>query len=132
MRVALLAPIENSLYSRVVAHLAAIEPGVELGAVVVRTPWTLSRIQGEFRRDGARLLQKVRTKLILGEERVEGRLDESIGALTRDVGLPEEGLERFASRLKIPFLSTADHNMQEALDLLREARQMRSRLPAAA
>jgi len=121
MRIAILSPIANSIYSRLVAHLAAAEPDVEIVAIVVRTPWNVSRIKGEFRRDGARLIQKVRTKLLAREETVAPDLTDSIGAFAREVGLGSEDLKAFAARRNIPFLQAPDHNAPAALDLLRRA-----------
>jgi folate-dependent phosphoribosylglycinamide formyltransferase PurN len=124
MRVALLAPIANSLYSRLVAHLAASERDVELVAIVVRTPWSADRIKSEFRRDGARLIAKVRTKLLVGEE--QGASDaadfgESIAALAKRVGLDAGTLKDFAAKKRIPYLRVADHNAPAAIHALRAA-----------
>ena len=121
MRVAILSPIANSIYSRLVAHLAAAEPDVAVVAIVVRTPWTVDRIKGEFRRDGARLIQKVRTKLLTREETVAPESADSVGAFVREVGLGPEDLKAFAARRHIPFLQAPDHNAPGALDLLRRA-----------
>lgn len=122
MRVALLAPIANSLYSRLVAHLTASERDVELVAIVVRTPWSAGRIKSEFRRDGARLIAKVRTKLLVGEENpVGGGADsrESIAALAKRMGLSAGSLKDFTAERQIPYLKVADHNAPAAIHALR-------------
>jgi methionyl-tRNA formyltransferase len=121
IRLAILAPIASSFYSRLVAHMAAAEPGVELAAIVVRTPWSMSRIKGEFRRDGARLIAKVRRKLVIGEESTAASRERSIGAFARRAGLGNETLEAFAAKRQIPYLKVADHNSPAALSALRAA-----------
>jgi methionyl-tRNA formyltransferase len=121
MRVAVLSPIANSIYSRLVAHLAAAEPDIELVAIVVRTPWSVDRIKGEFRRDGARLIEKVRTKLLTREEHIGSALNASVGAFAREVGLSSENLKAFAAHRNIPFLQAPDHNAPASLDLLRRS-----------
>jgi folate-dependent phosphoribosylglycinamide formyltransferase PurN len=121
MRVAILAPIANSLYSRLVAHLAAAEPNIELVAIVVRTPWNLNRIKGEFRRDGARLIHKVRTKLVIREDAAAQEAPESIGAFAQRVGLGSDSLEAFAAKRQIPYVQAADHNAPSVLEALRKA-----------
>jgi methionyl-tRNA formyltransferase len=121
IRVALLAPIAGSVYSRLVAHLAATESGVELAAIVVRSPWSVNRIKSEFRRDGVRLIAKVRTKLLVREENASAAAQESIGAFARSVGLGKEDLKAFAAGRNVPYLQVADHNAPSALKTLRDA-----------
>lgn len=121
IRVAILSPIASSVYSRLVAHLAAGEPDIELVAIVVRTPWTIARIKGEFRRDGARLLEKARTKLLVREEDSSGDAEDSIGAFARRAGLGRDSLQAFAARQRVRFLQVPDHNAPAALAALRAA-----------
>jgi len=70
MRVAVIAPINKSLYSLVLCELLRREPGVELAGVLLRRAFSWSRIRQELRRDGPRLLRKVWRKLIVGESHV--------------------------------------------------------------
>jgi methionyl-tRNA formyltransferase len=121
IRLAVLSPIANSLYSRLVAHLAAAEPEVQVVAIVTRTPWSLNRIRSEFRRDGARLIGKVRRKLVVGEENATVESKNSIGAMARGVGLRDASLGAFAARLNIPYIKAVDHNEPRVLAALREA-----------
>jgi methionyl-tRNA formyltransferase len=121
IRLAILAPVDGSLYSRLVAHLAAAEPGVELVSIIVRTPWTLDRIRNEFRRDGAKLIAKIRKKLIVGEENLNPNSTQSIGAFARKVGLVDRNLRSFAAARRIPYLKVPDHNAPTALESLRAA-----------
>jgi methionyl-tRNA formyltransferase len=121
IRLAILSPIAGSLYSRLVAHLAAAEPDVEIVSIVVRTPWSVGRIESEFRRDGARLIAKVRKKLVVGEEDPDRNSPRSIGAFARRVGLGSEDLAAFAASRHIPYLKVPDHNAPSALAALRAA-----------
>jgi len=121
IRLAILAPADGSLYSRLVAHLAAAEPGVALVSIIVRTPWTMARIRSEFRRDGARLIAKIRRKLIVGEENLNPESTQSIGAFANRVGVGKANLRAFAESRHIPYLKVADHNAHQALERLRAA-----------
>lgn len=116
MRVALLAPIASSLYSRTVASRLGAEPGIALAGIVVRTPWSLGRIRSELRRDGARLLEKVASKLILGE-----------GGFHRAAGdggdkrepKPVDTLSQIARRYDCRLVTVKDHNDPQSLAFLR-------------
>lgn len=118
LRVALLAPIANSLYARSVAWLAANEPGLELVGAVVRTPFTLSRIRGELRRDGPRLVEKVRDKLVLAEPADAGDDQETLLAFARRAGVPGRTLRDVCPRV----ITVDDHNDDASLAFLRAAR----------
>ncbi len=112
MKVALLAPIDNSLYARLVAHLVLEEPGLELTGVVVRTPWSLSRIRSEWRRDGNRLLEKVVSKLILAEKQ-PGFLT-PLESFARDTNLDQHSLSQICIEQKIPYVIVKDLNDTKA------------------
>ena len=122
MRVCLLAPIKTSLYSRLVAHLVAGDPDLELTGVVVRTPWNYRRIRGEIRRDGPRLLRKVYQKLVLGDAAYERRDERTVRALAQRVGLPGRTLGDLAERHQFKLTVVADHNDAVAEQALKEAR----------
>ena len=49
MKVAVLAPIATSLYSRVVTYGLSRESGVQVELVVVRSPWSLRRMRLELK-----------------------------------------------------------------------------------
>lgn len=119
MRVALLAPIGTSLYARLLLWLVSQEPGMEVAAVVVRTPWNLHRIRSEWQRDGARLLRKVRDKLVLqGANRVVSD-QTSLAAAAAHSGLPKGSLSDLCRTKHIPCVSVKDHNDPAALSLIR-------------
>jgi len=122
MRIALLAPIQNSLYSRLVAELAAREPGIELAQIVVRTPWSWERIRGELRRDGARLVRKVTNKLVLGEAAYPVGDPETLPALAERVGLEGKNLSEVARRHGIPLLTVTDPNEPVCEQVLKAVR----------
>jgi len=122
IRVALLAPIRTSLYSRLVTHLLANSDFAELTDVVVRTPWTLRRIRGEVRRDGPRLLRKAYQKMVLGDDAYDPNDKETLRALAGEVGLPGKSLDDLARERNIRLTKVSDHNDEVALAVLREAR----------
>ncbi len=116
MKTALLAPIDNSLYACLVAHLVLQEPGLELTAVVVRSPWSLTRFRSEWRRDGARLLQKITDKFVLVGKRPEGITP--MQELAHKVRLPHRSLRAICALHKIPYDVVKDLNDRSAYSLL--------------
>ena len=119
IRIALLSPIHNSLYSRLVAHLVSRESDMQLVCAVVRTPWDLKRIRSEMTRDGVRLLKKVQQKLILGDQAYPQSDDKTLPALAKKAGLIEKNLGEVCRAHDVPCLTVRDHNDPRALDLLR-------------
>ena len=119
IRIALLSPIHNSLYSRLVAHLVSRESGMQLVCAVVRTPWDLKRIRSEMARDGVRLLKKVQQKLVLGDRAYPQADDETLPAFAKRVGLIEKNLGEVCQSHAILCLTVTDHNDPRALELLK-------------
>ncbi len=121
MRIAVLAPTPSSLYSRLVIHLAAREPGVEVTAIVVRSLWSPRRLRQDLQRDGARLVQKVYQKLVLRENAYEQDDPETILALARTADLPGGNLAAVARPRGIPLFTVRDHNDSRSETALRAA-----------
>jgi methionyl-tRNA formyltransferase len=120
MRVALLAPIDNSLYARLVAaELLEIE-GVSLVGMVVRSHWNWRRFRSEFTRDGVRLLGKIHQKYILGDEGFDHSRNENLYSLAQRRNLQARSLKEIALEHKIPFLVAADHNQPSSVDFLKK------------
>jgi folate-dependent phosphoribosylglycinamide formyltransferase PurN len=122
LRVAVLAPIQSSLYSRLVSFLALTEPGLDLVGIVVRTPWSWSRLRGELRRDGKRLARKVFQKMVLGERAYAGGDQRTIAALAREVALPGQNLAALARLFNVPLRVVRDHNEPAAVKFLQALR----------
>jgi methionyl-tRNA formyltransferase len=123
IRVVVLAPIHTSLYSRLVVHLAALEADIEVAGVIVRTPWSLARIRGELRRDGARLAQKVVNKwLLAGEQPADEENTESLATLAQQTSLPHGTLKDTCANHLIPYHTVKDHNDIQSLILLDKIR----------
>jgi folate-dependent phosphoribosylglycinamide formyltransferase PurN len=118
MRVALLAPIGSSLYARLVVWLVSREPGMEMVAVVVRTPWDMHRIRSEWQRDGARLLRKIRDKLVLQGAHLPADDEIGLAAAAARLGLPHGTLSHLCRASRIPLVSVTDHNHPAALALV--------------
>lgn len=122
MRVAVLAPIQTSLYSRVVTHLCLEDPGLEVVLVVVRTPWTWRRIVGEIRRDGPRLVRKIYQKLILGDAAFDANNPDTLRALAERSRVPEGTLADLVRPAGVPLVTVRDHNDAESAAALAAAR----------
>lgn len=107
MKVALLAPLASSLYSRQVLHGLLVEPSISVCAVIVRSLVSIKRFRSEFRRDGVRLLRKIRDKLVLPGDR-SGNTSE-----------PPD-LKELCRDQKVAYLVVPDHNHPRAQRLLRD------------
>jgi methionyl-tRNA formyltransferase len=121
MRVAVLAPTDRSLYARLVAWRLAHEPGLTLAAVLVRSIWSPRRLRQELRRDGARLLDKIYRKLLLGERAYAAEDPETLRAAARQAALPRSGLAALARALGAPAQRAFDLNAPAAVAALQAA-----------
>ena len=120
LKVVLFAPIDNSLYARLVAAELRKTEGVSLEAIVVRSHWNLKRFRGEFGRDGARLLRKIYQKYVLGDARFRNSDNRNLSCLAREKGLKIQSLKTFAQSGNIPYLVVRDLNDTACEDLLRK------------
>lgn len=93
---------------------------LSLELITVRRMLSLSRIRGELRRDGPRLLRKVSRKLVVGEERLEQDEPETLAAYAKDENLSARTLKSLARKQAVPFLKVTDLNHPEAERALRE------------
>ncbi len=118
LKVALIAPTPTSLYSRLLAEMIYREDGLDLTGIAVRSMWSLKRIRGELRRDGARLVSKVYKKLWLGEEAYPPDERDTLPGLAREVGLPNENLSQMASRFRVAHVQNPDLNAPPVVDFL--------------
>jgi methionyl-tRNA formyltransferase len=118
MQLLLLAPTSSSLYSRSVAHLIQAEDGMEVCGIVVRSILNWKRMRVEFRRDGPRLLQKIREKLISSPDASLGRDPEGMPSFARRIGLKPGSLRSDARRWGVPCMVVPDHNHPRVVALL--------------
>ena len=107
IRLVLFAPTRKSLYARIVAQRILVEPEVALSAIVVRSIWSLHRFRAELRRDGPRLLEKIQTKLVLGENSLSESEEKNTTTVER---IASDNLYEMARRHEIPFISAPDLN----------------------
>lgn len=119
MKVAVLAPISSSLYSRLVTQLGLQEKDIEVGAVIVRSTLSISRFRSEFRRDGARLIQKIFNKIIF-RERIVAAAGNTLSDLENRINLSAKNLRILCRQHRIPYLVVSNHNSLKALNLLRK------------
>ena len=110
IRVVVLAPIDNSLYARLVCFRLRQESGVQLAGILVRSPWNLNRIRSEFTRDGTRLLRKVMDKWVRGDQRFSDQAGDNLMRLAERWELPFKTLKKLAAEYNIPRLVVSDHN----------------------
>jgi len=120
IRVVVLAPIDNSLYARLVCFKLRQESDVQLAGIVVRSPWNLNRFISEFNRDGVRLLRKVFDKGIRGDRRFVESAEENLARLAEVWDLPFKSLRNLAAEYNIPFLVVSDHNHKKSEEFLNQ------------
>ena len=113
MRVVLFAPTRVSIYSRLLARSILEEPGLELVAIVVRSIWSVHRLRTELRRDGPRLLRKVKERLVNPVSPSDLVEEPSFARLAHAAGLPDDDLWRIAQKVGIPFIERVDLNGPE-------------------
>jgi len=121
MKVVILSPIGNSLYSLNTTHLLAQQKDVQVTGIVVRTPWNLARFRSEFKRDGVRLLRKVLNKWLLSEKPLDFDGDETLLSQSEQIHLQEKTLGELAKIRDIPILTVSDHNQPESQIFLENA-----------
>jgi folate-dependent phosphoribosylglycinamide formyltransferase PurN len=119
VRVVVLAPVDNSPFSRSVAALCHREPGIELAGVIVRRVINPSRLRVEWQRDGVRLIRKAWKKLVLGSE--DGVADDERGFndIAREIGVKSKRLSHMCREYEVPCVKVADHNDERSLAALR-------------
>lgn len=122
MRVALLSPIRTSLYSLAVAQLFSEEKGVDLVAILVRSPWSFSRVRSEWRRDGVRLLRKIVNKWLLRHQPMPVSGQGELQALMNELRIEEQELFTWSQKRDIPVKSVSNFNSRAALDFLKKAK----------
>jgi methionyl-tRNA formyltransferase len=118
IKVALLAPIDNSLYSRLVAFAMAREANVNLAGIIVRTPWNLKRFSSEFSRDGARIINKIYQKYFVGDQRFENLNVKNLASLANQWQMPYKSLHSLAEKYEIPYYVFPSHNHLKSLQAL--------------
>jgi methionyl-tRNA formyltransferase len=121
IKAAILAPINNSLYSLNTACLLTQLKNVEVVGIVVRTPWNQARIRSELRRDGVRLVRKVINKWLLRDVPRDYGDAETLSLQAKEINLQSKTLGELAKKQGIPILSVTDHNLPEAELFLKNA-----------
>ncbi len=119
IRVLVLAPIDNSLYARLVCYKLRQEREIQLAGIVVRSPWNFGRFLSEFNRDGFRLLRKVVDKWVRGDKRFTNEKGDNLGKLAKRWELPFASLSHLAAAYNIPYRVVADHNQPQSEDFIR-------------
>lgn len=122
LRVVVLAPVDNSPFSRAVTALCHAEPGVEVAGLIIRKILNPQRLRSELRRDGARLARKVWKKLVLDSD--DGVADDERGLndIAKEAGVAGIRLSTFAKREGIRFIKVGDHNDPASLAALEAMR----------
>lgn len=122
MKVVLLSPVNNSLYSKLVLKLCHAEEGVEVAGVIVRRILNLNRLRTELKRDGVRLVRKAWKKLVLGGDVQDSSAGETgFYELAQEHGVGGVSVSGLAQEFGVPCLRVGDHNEPEAVAFLEQA-----------
>lgn len=121
IRTAILAPIHNSLYARLVAEVLLNEKNIQICGIAVRQHWNLHRLRTEFKRDGSRLLQKIFEKYLIGDRRFSKQGNVNLAALAEASGLAHDSLRDLAADASIPYITVPNHNTPNCQDFLVKA-----------
>jgi methionyl-tRNA formyltransferase len=121
MRIVILAPIHNSLYSRLVAWQLSQEQDIQIEGILVRSHWNFGRLQSEFRRDGPRLIKKISRKMVLGDNRFLISSD-SLKQIQDRTKLPGRSLKDISSLLAIKLVQVSDFNDQRCIHYLKQVK----------
>lgn len=120
LKAVLLAPVQNSLYARLIADSLTKEKDIEISAVIVRSIWNAQRLRSELNRDGGRLVRKIFQKLLIGDKRFSANTGNNLYALGLHQQLRYKTLSDLAKDLKIPYHIVADHNHPKSLQILQK------------
>lgn len=120
MKIAVFAPTNTSLYSRLVTHLSILEPGIQVEYLIVRQIWSWHRLRTEARRDGPRLIKKIVDKLILKENPGQEIQTNTLYDYAQSLDLPGTSLSHLAESNNIPILTVPDHNHPKSIATLEE------------
>jgi methionyl-tRNA formyltransferase len=118
IRVVVLAPVNNSPFSRSVSALCQQEPGVELAGIICRRILNPARLRSELRRDGVRLVRKAWRKLVLAEADDSAANEEGFHDVARRAGVADQTLKSFARSHEVPFHLVTDHNDAASISAL--------------
>jgi methionyl-tRNA formyltransferase len=120
MKIAVIAPISTSFYSLATAHLFSQEKDIQVCAVLIRTPWSFSRLWSEWRRDGIRLAHKVVNKWLNRDESKDGG-QAALFSLVKGLKLDGQDLFSLSRKNNIPIKSVSDLNSPMAESFLKNA-----------
>ena len=120
LKVVLFAPIDNSLYARLVASELNKAVDVSLEAIIVRSHWNWKRFRSEFGRDGVRLLRKIYQKYVLGDARFRNSENRNLSCFAQEKDLQIKSLRSFAQTEDIPYCLVQELNDPDSEDLVRK------------
>ena len=112
MHLVVFAPTQKSLYARRVAHRIILEPDLNLSAIVVRSIWSFRRFRSDLRRDGPRLLRKIRTKLLFTEQSSDNTSGKGESSGVNNALPPD--LKSLGQKFSIPCITFRDFNSTDA------------------
>jgi folate-dependent phosphoribosylglycinamide formyltransferase PurN len=119
MRVVLFAPIANSFYARLVADGILKDPTLDLVGIANRSILNIQRFRSEFQRDGARLLRKIQTKLISGDQRFPEKSKINMGTYAKEQGLSYKTLSEISKKRKTPLIRVRSLNSKICQDFVK-------------
>ena len=120
MRLMVMAPIDNSLYARLICASLLKEDEVQICGIIVRSHWNITRFRNEFRRDGSRLIKKVVDKYLLGDRRYLNDPDDNLSLIADSVKLKYRSLSELAKEQRIPYLKVINLNEEKSIGFMED------------
>ncbi len=119
IRIVLLAPIDSSLYSRILAVKIFRSDKFELAGIAVRTQWNFKRFKAQYKRDGAQFIKNIYDQLLLADDRFSNEKQITLKSYSHKHNISEKSLKKFANKNNIPILFVQDQNNNKSLAFLR-------------
>ena len=121
LKVALSTPVDDNLYSLLVAKLLLEENGIKIVGVITLKIWSFNRVFSEFSRLGVSILRKMWDKYIKREEKTSLNEDEEIlKRLVRESKLNENSLQELCKTNEIRYKKVISPNDKDSINFLNQ------------
>lgn len=120
LKIAVLTPIDDNLYSLLVTQLCLREPGIRVCGVVVRKALAVARFRKEYKRLGSALLRRAWNKYVVRYRNAAfagGR--RPIDVFADEIGLESRSISGLAKIYGIPYIKVDDINGLDSVSFLK-------------
>ncbi len=119
LKVAISAPIDDNLYSLLLAKACLNEFGVDLVAFVTLRTWSIKRVLMEIDKSGIKLIKRVWRKYFTSKKsQSRGKYFKEIDDLVDEIGLDDKSLKKFSSDNHVDYFLADNPNDQSVISFL--------------